>query len=240
LTIRGVLFDVDNTLFDYPMAEEVGVLAHLRAEGILDRFPDPSEVLTLWQTITEAEYARFLNGELTFIGQQRERTRKFLARIGQSELTALSDQEAAAWFERYKTHRHAHWTAFPDADRVLGKLAPDYRLGIVSNSSLDHQRGKLDAIGLLAYFGDSLICSDPHGAAKPAPSIFLAGCSALGLRPHEVAYVGDDYELDAVGAYEAGLHAFWLDRSNSGADSAIQLGIRVIYSLDEILAALND
>ncbi|MEV0349492.1 HAD family hydrolase [Nonomuraea sp. NPDC050680] len=239
MPIQGVLFDVDDTLFDYSTSEELGVLAHLQAEGLLEKFPDPTTALALWRNIMQRQYARFLNGELTFTEQQRERTREFLSRIGQVTYASLSDQEVSAWFAGYQAHRNAAWAAFPDAEPVLRKLAPDYRLGIVSNSSADHQRHKLDAIGLLPYFGDTLVCSDQHGVAKPASSIFVAGCTSLGLQSHEVAYVGDKYALDAVGAHEAGLHAYWLDRANTSDSTAISNGIRVIHSLDELPAALT-
>ncbi|MFF5108263.1 HAD family hydrolase [Streptosporangium sp. NPDC000509] len=239
MPIQGVLFDVDDTLFDYSTSEEVGVLTHLRAEGLLERFPDSTTALALWRDVMERQYARFLNGELTFTEQQLERTREFLSHLGQITHAGLSDQEASAWFAGYQVHRRAAWAAFPDAEPVLKKLAPDYRLGVVSNSSADHQRHKLDVLGLLPYFGDTLVCSEQHGAAKPASSIFVAGCTSLGLQPHEVAYVGDKYALDAVGAHEAGLHAYWLDRANISARTAVGSGIRVIRSLDELPAALT-
>jgi putative hydrolase of the HAD superfamily len=238
MPIRGVLFDVDDTLFDYSTAEELGVLAHLRAQGLLDQFPSPAAAVALWREIMETQYGRFLAGELTFAAQQRERTRQFLSHIGQNPLS-MSDREASDWFAAYRVHRDAAWAAFPDAEPVLRKLAPEYRLGIVSNSSLDHQRHKLEAIGLLPYFGTTLVCSDQHGAAKPAPSIFLAGCRLLGRQPQEVAYVGDKYVLDAEGARAAGLHAYWLDRANTGSGKAITDGIRVIRALDELPAALT-
>ena len=238
MPIRGVLFDVDDTLFDYSTSDEVGVLAHLRAQQLLDRFPEPATALALWRKIMEAQYARFLNGELTFTEQRRERTRQFLSHLG-CDASDMSDHDASAWFAEYEAHRNAAWAAFPDAEPVLRKLAPDYRLGIVSNSSVDHQRGKLHAIGLLPYFSNAIVCSDQHGAAKPAPSIFLAGCTSLGLQPHEVAYVGDKYTLDAVGAHDAGLHAFWLNRANTDSGQVTADGIRVIHSLDELPPALT-
>ncbi|MGI5350509.1 HAD family hydrolase [Streptomyces sp. CA-250714] len=240
MPIQGVLFDVDDTLFDYSTSEEIGLLAHLRAEGLLELFPDAATALALWREIMERQYARFLSGEITFAGQQHERTREFLSHIGQAPRTGLSDHQVTAWFAGYQVHRTAAWAAFPDAEPVLGKLAPDYRLGIVSNSSVDHQRTKLDAIGLLPYLDGTLVCSDEHGAAKPHPSIFLAGCASLGLEPREVAYVGDKYALDAVGAREAGLHAYWLDRANTGSGKTLDDGIRVIHSLDQLPAAIAD
>ncbi|THV26681.1 HAD family hydrolase [Glycomyces paridis] len=235
MPILGVLFDIDDTLVDYSGSEAAGVLAHVEAEGLADRFTDPAAAVTLWREVMERHYARFLSGELTFSEQQRERAREFLGRIGAAP-HGLSDEEASAWFDGYRARRAGMRAAFPDAGPVLRKLAADHRLGVVSNSAEDHQRRKLDAVGLLGFFGDRIVCSDRHGAAKPAPSIFLAGCAALALAPHEVAYVGDKYDLDALGSHRAGLHAYWLDRSGGGTPT--EAGIRVVTSLDELPALL--
>lgn len=166
MQVKGVLFDVDDTLFNYAAAEETGLLGQLRAEALFDLFPDAATALALWRDIMQAQFARFLNGELTFTGQQRERVKIFLSRLG---YRAVSDERASAWFAGYEAHRNAAWAAFPDAGSALRKLAPDYRLGIVSNSATDHQRHKLHAIGLLPYLDDALICADHHGAGKPVP-----------------------------------------------------------------------
>ncbi|MFJ9846473.1 HAD family hydrolase [Kitasatospora sp. NPDC101155] len=236
MPIRGVLFDVDDTLFDYSGSEEAGILAHLRETDLLARFPSPQAALKQWRTVMETQYARFLAREITFRGQQYERTRHFLAGLGQAGAEHLTDDQAAAWFAGYAAHRDAAWAAFPDAAPALAELAPHYRLGIVSNSDADHQRRKLHAIGLLDHVADVLVCSDQYGEPKPAPGIFHAGCAALGLAPDEVAYVGDNYALDAEGAHHAGLTAVWLDRTASGAPVAE--GIRVLHSLDGLAKAL--
>jgi len=238
MPVRGVLFDVDDTLFAYSASDEAGLLAHLEAEGLLGRFPAPSAAVGLWREVTEAEYARFLAGELTFAEHRHARVRRFLARLGHAAAPELPDREAAAWFARYEAHRKATWSAFADAAPVLAALAPRYRLGVVSNSTLGHQRDKLGSIGLLAYFGDAVVCAHEHGAAKPAPGIFLAGCAALGLEPHEVAYVGDNHAIDAVGARDAGLRAYWLNRTGAAPGTADGAGITVLGSLDELPAAL--
>ncbi|MEU8925817.1 HAD family hydrolase [Kitasatospora sp. NPDC048545] len=238
MPIRGVLFDVDDTLFDYSGSEEAGILAHLRDLRLLDRFPAPAAAVALWRAVMEEQYARFLAGELTFAGQQHERTRRFLTRLGDDGARHLPDERAAAWFAGYTAHRDTARAAFPDAAPVLATLAPSHRLGIVSNSSTAHQRRKLEAVGLLGHFTDAvLVCSDEHGEAKPAPGIFLAGCARLALAPHEVAYVGDKYDVDALGARDAGLRAFWLDRSGTGAPAGE--GIGVLHSLTDLPAALE-
>jgi putative hydrolase of the HAD superfamily len=236
MAIRGVLFDVDDTLFDYTTSERVGVLKHLAAEGLLELFPSPADAVSLWRQIMEEEYARFLIGELTLAGQQLSRTRRFLAHVGRLPAGGVSDDEAADWFAKYTAFRTNTWAAFPDADPTLRKLAPSFRLGVVSNSSLTYQRDKLEIIGLLGHFGDAIVCSHEHGAPKPDAGIFLAGCALLGLPAREVAYVGDKYEIDAVGAHEAGLRAYWLDRADTGMPPSD--GITVIRSLDELMSSL--
>ncbi|WP_370351342.1 HAD family hydrolase [Catenulispora sp. EB89] len=236
MAILGVLFDVDGTLYAYEEAERAGFQAHLEAEGLDDRFASPAEALRVWRDVMEVEYARFLSGELTFAGQRNTRTRRFLTAAGVAGASELSDEQAAAWFAAYASRKNRTRRAFDDARPALGALAGRYRLGVVSNSATVHQRAKLEAIGLLGFFTEPLICSQEHGEAKPAASIFLAGCEALGLAPAEVAYVGDDYEKDAVGARDAGLQAIWLDRSAGAVPGrgAAAAGIRVIRSLTEL------
>ncbi|GAA3472938.1 HAD family hydrolase [Nonomuraea roseola] len=226
--IRGVLFDIDDTLFDYTSSERTGLLGHLAAEGLLESFPSPEEAVALWRGIMEEEYTRFLRGELSFEEQRMVRVRRFLGR-------AIPDQEA--WFGRYSALVTKAWAAFPDAAPVLEALAPHFKLGVVSNSSLQHQRTKLTTLGLLDHFGEAIVCSHEYGRAKPHPEIFLAGCELLGLPPGQVAYVGDKYDVDALGARAAGLRAFWLDRV--GGSAVQEEGVTVIGSLEELVAALS-
>lgn len=228
MTIRGILFDIDDTLIDYSATARVGLLRHLTAENLLDYFLSPEEAVDLWRALEEQEYPRFLTGELTFTGQQQARTRRFLSHIG----VRVKDPEA--WFARYAARRDTAWAAFPDVPPTLRGLTGQVALGVVSNSSLAHQRGKLAAVGLLEHFSETVLCSDEFGAAKPDPSIFLAGCAMIGLPPDQVAYVGDRFDTDGIGARDAGLRAYWLDRTARGV--AHRDGITVIPSLAELSA----
>jgi putative hydrolase of the HAD superfamily len=55
------------------------------------------------------------------------------------------------------------------------------------------------------------------------------------LAPHEVAYVGDQPDIDARGAVEAGLTGIWLDRAGLGGRPEL---IR-ITGLDELPGLLR-
>ncbi|MGX1809671.1 HAD family hydrolase [Nocardia sp. NPDC055321] len=226
--IRGVLFDVDDTLIDYSATARVGILRHLRAEGLLERFDSEDAAVALWRELEEQEYPRFLAGELTFHGQQLLRTERFLARIG------AEVDDHAAWFAGYAARRDTNWVAFAEVAAALTTLGGRSALGVISNSSRAHQLGKLRAVGLHGHFGDAVLCSAEFGSAKPESAIFLAGCEMLGLPPEQVAYVGDRYDTDGIGARDAGLRAFWLDRTGTGVSGD---GITVIRSLTELAAA---
>lgn len=209
----------------------MGILRHLGAEGLLERFDSEDAAVALWRELEEAEYPRFLAGELTFTGQQLLRTERFLTHVGATTL------DPAAWFAGYAARRDSNWTAFADVVPVLEALRDSVALGVVSNSSRAHQLGKLTAVGLHEHFGDAVLCSAEFGSAKPQAGIFLAGCEMLGLPPDQVAYVGDRLDTDGIGARDAGLHAYWLDRTGLGTGVD---GVRVIRSLTELAAAVSE
>ncbi|GAB2529604.1 HAD family hydrolase [Nocardia heshunensis] len=231
MTIQGVLFDIDDTLIDYSATVRIGFLRHLAAEGVLDRFDSPDAAVAVWRAIEDEEYPRFVAGELSFTEQQRVRTERFFAHID------VTGEDPVAWFGRYAAHRDTAWAAFPDAAPILRSLDGRVRLGVISNASLPYQIRKLRAVGLLDHFVETIVCSDEFGAAKPDPSIFLAGCELLDLEPGRVAYVGDRYDWDALGARDAGLRSFWLVRDDAEATAAD--GITVIRSLAELDSALG-
>ncbi|MGX1886184.1 HAD family hydrolase [Streptomyces sp. NPDC055287] len=209
MAIRAVLWDVDDTLFDYARADTAALGAHLAVEGLLDRYRTVEDALARWKELTAFHWRRFEDGGRTFEDQRRDRVRDFLA------APVLTDAEADAWFGRYVAHYEAAWELFPDAVPVLDLLAGDYRHAVLSNSSIHNQDRKLRVLGVRDRF-EVLLCAAELGCSKPAVEAFHAACDALGLPPCEVAYVGDQPDIDARGAVDAGLMGIWLDRGGLG------------------------
>ncbi|MEU8900091.1 HAD family hydrolase [Nocardia sp. NPDC048505] len=224
MTVRGLLWDVDDTLFDYSGSDRAGVLRHLEAEGLLAEHGGADRAVERWQAVMEAEFARFLAGEVDIFEHRRCRARVFLG-------TELSDAEADAWFGRYIAHYQDSWTLFPDAAASLTALAPLTRQAVLSNSSVVNQERKLRTLGIREHF-EAVLCADEIGHAKPAAAAFHAACAALDLPPGAVAYVGDRLDVDALGARDAGLTAIWLDRAATGID--LPTGVLRVTSLAEL------
>ncbi|CAL9294784.1 HAD family hydrolase [Streptomyces olindensis] len=231
MSIQAVVWDVDDTLFDYTTADRLGMRAHLAAEGLLDDHGTVEQALARWREITELQWARFAAGEATFEDQRRDRVRVFL---GQE----LTDAEADAWFQRYIAHYEAVWTLFPDVLPVLDALAASHRHAVLSNSSLHVQDRKLRALGVHDRF-EAILCAAELGVSKPEAGAFHAVCETLALAPHQVAYVGDHPEIDGRGAAEAGLLSVWIDRGGLYATIDPPAGPHRIASLAELPSLLG-
>lgn len=231
MSIRAVVWDVDDTLFDYTTADRAGMRAHLAAEGLLDAYGSAEQALVQWRAVTDRQWARFAAGEVSFEGQRRDRVRVFLER-------ELTDAEAEAWFARYIGHYEAAWALFPDVLPVLDALAASHRHAVLSNSSLHVQDRKLRVLGVHDRF-EAILCAAELGVSKPQAGAFLAACEALDLPPHLVAYVGDHPEIDWRGAADAGLVSVWIDRDGAHTWADAPAGPHRIASLAELPAILG-
>ncbi|MDT0390691.1 HAD family hydrolase [Streptomyces sp. DSM 41921] len=231
MSIHAVVWDVDDTLFDYTTADRLGMRAHLTAEGLLDDRETVEQALARWREVTDRHWSRFAAGEVTWQDQCRDRVRTFLDRD-------LTDAEADAWYRRYITHYEASWSLFPDVLPVLDALAASHRHAVLSNSSLLVQDRKLRTLGVHDRF-EAILCAAELGISKPEAGAFLAACEALGLPPHQVAYVGDHPEIDGRGAADAGLLSVWIDRGGLYATIEPPVGPHRIASLAELPSLLG-
>ncbi|MDT7843576.1 HAD family hydrolase [Streptomyces justiciae] len=231
MSIRAVVWDVDDTLFDYTGADRAGMRLHLTAEGLLDGYESVEQAIVRWREITDIQWARFSAGEVDFQGQRRDRVRAFLGE-------QLSDAEADAWFQRYVDHYETVWELFPDVLPALDALAASHRHAVLSNSSIQVQDRKLRSLGVHDRF-EAILCAAELGVSKPEAAAFLAACDALDLAPREVAYVGDHPEIDGRGAADAGLLSVWINRDGGYAGIDAPVGPHRIATLAELPALLG-
>jgi putative hydrolase of the HAD superfamily len=85
-------------------------------------------------------------------------------------------------------------------------------LGLISNVEHD-VTATLQELGLPSWL-DVAVTSQDAGFNKPRPEIFLEALRRAGVQPDEAVYVGDQYQVDCVGAEGAGMRGILLDRGN--------------------------
>ena len=82
---------------------------------------------------------------------------------------------------------------------------------MLSNGDQEQQEDKVSRTGL-GRFLDVVLTSEQLGVAKPDPRVFELACARLGVPPQAAVYVGDQLEVDALGATAAALRGIWLNR----------------------------
>jgi len=86
-------------------------------------------------------------------------------------------------------------------------------LGIISNVGADIV-AICSGLGLEPYL-DFYVTSFEVGSDKPCPGIFLAALEKAQVEPAEATYIGDQYDLDIIGARGVGMEAVLIDRTDS-------------------------
>ncbi|MFG1813849.1 HAD family hydrolase [Kribbella sp. NPDC049174] len=219
--LQAVLFDLDGTLVDQESAAAAAVVEWAAEHGITDAY-----VADRWAELSDKHYMRYQRRELTFPEQRRRRVRAFLG-------ATVSDAEADELFLGYLRRYEAGWTLFEDAVSALRKVrAAGLNAVVFTNGNEDHQRYKLDRLGL-ANEVDVLISSETLPAGKPDPRAFLQTVDRLGLTKADVLMVGDSLEKDVHGALAVGIDAVLVDRYDAHAGAQV----RRIRSLHELSVA---
>ena len=110
---------------------------------------------------------------------------------------------------------------------ALKWLSERYPLVAVSNGNAD-----IHKTGVGRWFRTAFNAR-AFGSGKPHAPIFRAAAASVGLLPKDVLHVGDDAELDVVGALNAGMQAAWLVRDERpwAHDARPQLIVPNLYAL---------
>jgi HAD superfamily hydrolase (TIGR01549 family) len=199
--LHGVVLDLDDTLtdlasFELELWDDVAKLLAERVPGI-----DTVELRRRYRDAMDHNFQRLLNGELDIRGYRR-------ARLGQAlaPWSELDDDvfDAYSQIKDRLVHDVPPKRGAHDALRVLRDAG--LRLAILTNGPSDMQRAKLERLGYLPLV-DAVAISAEIGAAKPEPEAFGAVVEMLGVEPGQVAMVGDNWELDVLGALDAGFSA---------------------------------
>ncbi|MDD9985436.1 MAG: HAD family hydrolase [Spirochaetaceae bacterium] len=112
----------------------------------------------------------------------------------------------------FPAERRARHVVFPDVEDTLVALHGSWRLAILTNGTPGLQREKIAGSGLAHYF-DAVTVAGEVGVGKPDPRAFSAALEAAGARPGQTVMVGDNLRRDVQGAQQAGMRAFWLNRT---------------------------
>ena len=222
-----LLFDADNTLFDFDLAEY-----HVfRTVCETHSLHWSEEDYALYHRCNAEMWHDFDKGLCTKEFLLTERFRRYLDRSGQT-----CDPEAMN-----RTHLEtlaASAFLLPGALELCRTLAEDHELYIITNGVEHSQRKRFQLSPLVPYFKD-LFISEAVGAGKPSRAYFDYVFQAVpGLTPRNGLVIGDSLTSDIQGANNAGLDCCWYNPAGLPRPD----GLRIDYearTLEEILPAAS-
>lgn len=209
--IRNVLFDLDDTLFDFHKAEKIALTKTLVHFGI-----DPTEeTLALYSTINAAHWKRLELGEISREEVKVGRYRELFKTIG----VECDPVKATAYYESMLAIGHYF---MPGAPELLGELYRKYRLYIVSNGTAKVQEGRIGSSGIAKYM-DGIFISQILGANKPDKQFFdICFAEIPDFSLSETVIIGDSLSSDIKGGINAGITTVWFNPKRIENDSDIK------------------
>ena len=207
---KHIFFDLDRTLWDFDKSsrqafEEIYENYGLREKGVknVDLLYD---VYTLHNNKLWDDYR---HGKIT-----KEKLRGLRFHLTLKDFGIDDGILAEKMGDDYIRLSPLKVNLFPQAVNILEYLYPKYKLHIITNGFQEVQDIKIATADLGKYF-DRIITSEAAGVKKPAPEIFEYALRKAGARPEESLMVGDDYEVDVVGAGNAGMDQVLFDPQTS-------------------------
>lgn len=223
--IRGVLFDLDNTLTDFMRMKELSVDAAI--DAMVDAgLPVPRE---------EAKRRIYAIYDREGIEYQQVFD-EFLTDV----LGEIDYRMHAAAIVAYRRARDASLILYPHVKHTIVQLIKrGLRLAVLSDAPRTQAWLRLCTLGLHHMF-DEVLAFEDTGALKPSGEPFREILGRLGLSPDEVLMVGDWPERDMVGASKVGIRTVFArygdtkETVHSGADFEIDDILDLVAIIDRL------
>ena len=199
--IKAVIFDLDNTLYNFDAANEFGIRA-------LAAYTEP---------VFGWDYPRMKD----LYEESREKLTERMGDVGSAHNRLLRFQNL---LEEKKLPLHPHALEMAKAywRGVLDNMAPSpgareimeelrrmgIRIGLGTDMTAYMQYEKLIRLGLMEYM-DFIVSSEEAGTDKPGNAFFMLCAQKAGCLPGECLFIGDNIVRDYGGAAAAGMQARW-------------------------------
>ena len=195
-----LLFDADNTLFDFTKAEynAFGITAEY---GSLEY---SEELYSRYSEINDGLWKRLERKEITLDFLKTERFRQLLIECGRADDDATL-AKAEELRDRYMAELSKQTCLIDGADEVCHRLKDKYKMFIVTNGISSIQHSRLEKSALSDCF-DGIFISEEIGYAKPSEAYFDKVLETVGDSDRsKYLVIGDSLTSDCDGAIAYGL-----------------------------------
>ncbi len=200
--IKGIMLDLDNTLYDYETCNEYAkyelfrkIEGDMGVAGAEKAFDEARKSVKKSLEKTAAGHSRLL-----YIG-------KALEALGISALHSVRYHDF--FWEKYFEKMELFESV---ADFLEHAKNSGMKICIVTDLTAEIQMKKIIHLGIEGYV-DFIVSSEEVGEDKPSSKVFCMALEKMGMKKEDVVMVGDDEEKDIKGAENAGIRAVKADPS---------------------------
>ena len=184
---KAVLFDMDNTLYDFVEAMKKGCVAAAASVG-----EGTGDELLGYYPRWKYHFEDHTNLQDYMMAHNRFSVEKYFEAVGVFDEAKMNSLEL-----------------YPGIEEVLAGLkSAGYRLAIVTDAFSYAAESRLSHLGLRSYF-DVIVGYDTTGYKKPHHAPVECALDLLGLSAHEAAYVGDSIRRDIEPVKALGMTAVY-------------------------------
>ncbi len=194
-----LIFDADETLFDFEKSERYALEHAMKELGISY---DESYHLPIYSQINETIWKELERGQITQDALKAERFRRFINKIEES--TDACDLSIA-----YLKHLADASFLLDGSYELMEALNPYYRMIILTNGLTSVQMKRIRA-SVLAPFFEGVIISEEINLSKPNAAIFDYALDSIKYTDKQkVLMIGDSLTSDIKGGNNAGIDTCW-------------------------------
>ncbi|MFL5753946.1 MAG: YjjG family noncanonical pyrimidine nucleotidase [Bacteroidia bacterium] len=223
---KHIFFDLDRTLWDFEVNSQL-VLKQLIDEHELEQKCGASQedILNRYYLVNDDLWKRY---RMSGISKEELRSSRFSGTMsyfgyGNAELGKVLEEEYIARSPYQKN-------LLPHTLEALNYLKDNYQLHIITNGFKEVQYIKLENCGLRSYFS-KVIISEEVGYNKPDPGIFKAALQQAEALASESAMIGDDLQVDVVGAVKAGMYGIYYNPAGHPHEENLHAEITTLKEL---------
>ena len=223
---KGILLDIDNTLYDYNISHNFAKNKVLEySMSVFDLSKD--EV-----NIAYEKARKQIHIELCETAASHNRLLYFQR---MSEIIGVNPMKYA--FEIYNIYWDSFLEVMQPFDGVYEFLEKfEDKICLVTDLTAHIQYRKIKKLGLEKYC-KAIVTSEEAGHEKPHPYMFMMALEKLALNSNEVCMIGDSFKKDVFGATNLDIAAIWFNHE-SKVESYNNKLITEVKSFKEILEFL--
>lgn len=227
--IQHIFFDLDGTLWDFS-SNSIATQKELFNYFHLNRFCSDFEAFERsYHYMNDLLWEDYRND---LISKEKLRWYRFFLTLKEF---GVEDEKLAGELDEFYIRESPEKTnLIPGAREILDYLVKRYNLHILTNGFTEVQLKKLHNSHLSHYF-KTVTTSEQAGVLKPRTEIFLFALRRAEALPAESLMIGDSWEVDILGAQNAGMSFLYFTKGKPCNDKDPENCISELAALRRLL-----